>query len=69
MTQIYAIKVKLSENQKRNLSRANFHQRETIILRLASNALAGSDTLYVPSNIVKRLNKNRRLNKLAWISN
>ena len=48
MTQLYAIKVKLSENQKRNLSRANFYQRETIILRLASNALAGSDTLYVP---------------------
>ena len=69
MTQLYAIKVKLSENQKRNLSRANFHQRETIILRLASSALAGSDTLYVPSSIVKRLNKNRRLNKLAWISN
>ena len=69
MTQLYAIKVKLSENQKRNLSRASFHQRETIILRLARNALAGSDTLYVPSSIVKRLNKNRRLNKLAWISN
>ena len=45
-----------------NLSRA-FHQRETIFLRLVSNALSGSDTLYVPSNIVKRLNKNRRLNK------
>lgn len=58
MTQLYEIKVKLSEN----LSRA-FHQRETIILRLASNALSGSDTLYVPSNVVKTLNKNRRLNK------
>ena len=45
-----------------NLSRA-FHQRETIFLRLVSNALSGSDTLYVPSNIVKRLNKNLRLNK------
>ena len=44
MTQLYEIKVKLSENQKRNLSRA-FHQRETIVLRLASNALSGSDTL------------------------
>ena len=30
---------------------------------MASNVLSGSDTLYVPSNIVKRLNKNRRLNK------
>ena len=61
MTQLYEIKVKLSENQKRNLSRA-FHQRETIVLRLASNALSGSDTLYVPSNNVKRLNMNQRLN-------
>lgn len=58
MTQLYEIKVKLSVN----LSRA-FHQRETIVLRLASNALSGSDTLYVPSNVVKTLNKNRRLNK------
>ena len=37
-------------------------ERETIVLRLASNALSGSDTLYLPSNIVKRLNKNQRLN-------
>ena len=62
MTQLYEIKVKLSENQKRNLFRA-FHQTEKIVLRMASNALSGSDTVYVPSNIVKRLNKNRRLNK------
>ena len=62
MMQLFEIKVKLSENQKKNLSRA-FHQRETIVLRLASDALSGSDTLYVPSNIVKRLNKNRKLNK------
>ena len=57
MTQVYVINVKLSENQKKNLSRA-FHQRETVVVRLASNALPGSDTLYVPSNIVKGLNKN-----------
>ena len=62
MTMLYEINVKLSENQKKNLSRA-FHQRETIFLRLASNALSGSDTLHVPSNIVKRLNKSRRLDK------
>ena len=55
MTQLYEIKVKLSENEKRNLSDLSraFHQRETIVLRLASNALSGSDTLYVPSNIVE----------------
>ena len=64
MTQLYEIKVKLSENQKRSHSRA-FHQRETILLRLTSNALSGGDTLFVPSNIVKGLNinKTRRLNK------
>ena len=45
MTQLYEIKVKQTENQKRNLSRA-FHQRETIVLRLTSNALSGSDTLF-----------------------
>lgn len=61
MTQLYEIKVKLSENQKRNLFRA-FYQREILVLRLANNALSGSDTLYAPSNIVKRLNKNRKLN-------
>ena len=51
MTQVYKIKVKLSENQTWNLSRA-FYQRETIVLRLESNMLSWSDTLYVPLNIV-----------------
>ena len=32
MTQLYEIKVKLSENQKRNLTRA-FHLTEAIVLR------------------------------------
>ena len=53
MTQLFEINVKLSENQKKNL-------RETIVLRLT---LSGSDTLYVPQNIVKRLDKNRKLKK------
>ena len=66
MAKIYEIKVKLSENQKRNLSRA-FHQSSTIVLRLASNALSASDTLYVPSNIIKRSNKNRNSNKGMYI--
>ena len=59
MTQLYEIKVGLSPNQKMNLSRA-YRQKETIILRLS---LTGGDTLYVPSNIVKRLDKNRKLKK------
>ena len=63
MTQLYEIKVKLSETKKGTFLSRAFHWRETIVLRLASNALSGSDTLYVPSNIVRRLNKNRKLNK------
>ena len=52
----------LSENQKRKLSSA-YKKRETIILRLTNNALSRNDTLYVPRNTVKRLEKNRRLKK------
>ena len=62
MTQLYEIKVGLSPNQKKNLSRA-YRQKETIILRLSKDSLTGGDTLYVPSNIVKRLDKNRKLKK------
>ena len=62
MTQLYEIKVSLSPNQKKNLSNG-YHKRETIILRLTKDSLSGNDTLYVPQNIVKRLNKNRKLRK------
>ena len=62
MTQLYEIKVSLSPNQKKNLSNA-YHKRETIVLRLTKDSLSGNDTLYVPSNFVKRLTKNRHLNK------
>ena len=57
-TQLYEINVSLSENQKKKLSKA-YHDRETIKLRLKYNALIGNDTLLVPANIVKRLEKNR----------
>ena len=60
-TQLYEINVTLSENQKKKLSKA-FHNRETITLRL-KKMLSGSDTLLVPSTIVKRLEKNRNMNK------
>ena len=60
MTQIYEIKVRLSPNQKKNLSKA-YHKRETIVLRLTKDSLSGNDTLYVPQNIVKRLDKKRKL--------
>ena len=62
MTQLYEIKVSLSPNQKKNLSKA-YHKRETIVLRLTKDSLSGNDTLYVPSNVVKRLKKNQKLRK------
>ena len=62
MTELYEIKVSLSPNQKKNLSNA-YHKRETIVLRLAKDSLTGNDTLYVPSNVVKRLEKNHKLRK------
>ena len=60
MTQLYEIKVSLSPNQKKNLSKA-YHKRETIVLRLTRDSLLGNDILYVPQNIVKRLDKKRKL--------
>ena len=62
MTQLYEIKVSLSPNQKKNLSNA-YHKRETIVLRLTKDSLSGNDTLYVPSNVIKRLKKNQKLRK------
>ena len=62
MTQLYEIKVSLSPNQKKNLSNA-YHKRVTIVLRLTKSALSGNDTLYVPANVAKRLEKNRQLKK------
>ena len=62
MTQLYEIKVSLSPNQKKNLSNA-YHKRETIVLRLTKDSLSGNDTLCVPSNVVKRLEKNQKLKK------
>ena len=62
MIQLYEINVKLSPNQKKNLAKA-FHKRETIFLRLPNNALSGNDTIHVPANVVKRLNKSKQLKK------
>ena len=62
MTQLYEIKVRLSPNQKKNLSKA-YHKRDTIVLRLTKDSLSGNDTLYVPAMVKKRLEKNRKLNK------
>ena len=62
MTELFEINVRLSDNQKKNLSNA-YHKRETIVLRLTNDSLHGNDTLYVPAMIKKRLEKNRKLNK------
>ena len=62
MTELHEINVRLSDNQKTNLSNA-YHKRETIVLRLTSDALHGNDTLLVPAMTKKRLEKNRKLNK------
>ena len=62
MTQLYEIKVKLTENQKKNLAQA-YQNRETIVLRLTKDALSGNDTLFVPATVVKRLEKNTKMKK------
>ena len=49
MTELYEIKVRLSDNQKKNVSNA-YHKRETIVLRLKNDSLHGNDTLHVPAN-------------------
>ena len=62
MTQLFEINVKLSKNQKKNLSDA-YHKRETIVIRLNNDSLRGNDTLYVPATVKNRLEKNRKLHK------
>ena len=62
MTKLFEIKVKLSENQKKNISDA-YRKRETIVIRLTNDSLSGGDTLYVPATVKKRLEKNRKEKK------
>ena len=62
MTQLFEINVKLSKNQKKNLSAA-YHKRETIVIRLKNDSLRGNDTLLVSAMTKKKLEKNRKLNK------
>ena len=62
MTQLHQINVKLSENQTKNIGNA-YNKRETIIVRLTNDSLSGNDTLYVPTTVKKRLEKNRKENK------
>ena len=62
MTQLFEIKVKLSDNQKKNISDA-YSKRETVVIRLTNDSLSGNDTLYVPAMVKKRLEKNRKEKK------
>ena len=62
MTELHQISIKLSEGQKRKLSKA-YRNREEISLRLSKNALSGSDVLMVPMNTVKRLAKAKTANR------
>ena len=62
MTQRFEINVKLSENQKKNISDA-YRKRETVVIRLTNDSLSGNDTLYVPAMVKKRLEKNRKEKK------
>ena len=62
MTKLFEIKVNLSENQKKNISDA-YKKRETIVIRLTNDSLSGSDTLFIPATVKKRLEKNRKENK------
>ena len=63
MTQLYEIKVSFITKPKKRILVNAYHKRETIVLRLAKDSLTGNDTLYVPSNVVKRLRKNQKLRK------
>ena len=62
MTQLFEIKVKLSENQKKNIGDA-YRKKKTVVIRLTNDSLRGNDTLYVPAMMKKRLEKNHREKK------
>ena len=60
MTSLHNISVQLSNGQKRNLARA-YQRNEEVTLR--GSCFNGSDTLRVPAQVVKRLQKNRNAGK------
>ena len=62
MASLHNISVQLSEGQKRNLARA-YQNNEEVTLRLTRNGLTGPDTLRVPAQEVKRLQKSRNAGK------
>ena len=62
MTSLHNISVQLSNGQKRNLARA-YQRNEEVTLRLSKKSLNGSETLRVPAQVAKRLQKNRNAGK------
>ena len=62
MTSLHNISVQLSNGQKRNLARA-YQRNEEVTLRSSKKSLNGPDTLRVPAQVVKRLQKNRNAGK------
>ena len=62
MTSLHNISVQLSNGQKRNLART-YQRNEEVTLRLSKKSLNGSDTLRVPDQVAKRLQKNRNAGK------
>ena len=62
MAQLRQIGVKLSQGQKQKLAKA-YRNNEGVTIRLAKNALSGSDVLLVPSNTGRKLAKNRNVGK------
>ena len=62
MASLHNISVRLSDGQKRNLARA-YQNNEEVTLRLTRNHLSGPDTLRVPAQVVKRLQKSRNAGK------
>ena len=59
MTELYQINVKLSQGQKRKVSKA-YRDNEEVTIRLGKNALSGSEVLMVPKNTVTKISKSNK---------
>ena len=62
MSELHKISVNLSDGQRRKLAKA-YRDKEEVSIKLAHKNLSGGDTLMVPQNIVKRLEKSKSSGK------
>ena len=62
MAQLQQIGVKLTQGQKQKSAEA-YRNNEGVTIRLAKNALSGSDVPMAPSNTGRKLAKNRNARK------